>query len=211
MNLSRDSLLWWLLMAGAVVGYLANASSPDTWTWSQWMQALSAVIGIVAGKLATSPLAGAKKDDAVDLRKIGTLVVLAVVISGMSVVGCGPTTKPTLVKTDAAVYQAVKAIHETAVVLGQSGVITPAQELRIQQALQPVARLGEQATRVIVAWKSGPTPPELQQLVKALGGLVSEITKVLPVDGPGKAALLEKVALAQQAILMVLAVMGGMS
>ena len=140
---------------------------------------------------------------------IASFMALAVVAALLQSNGCGPQTKPILVKTDTAVYESVKAIHETAMVLGKSGVLTPAQELRIQLALVPVAKLGEQATLVIVAWKSGPTPPELQQLVRALGGLVNEIVAVIPQESAAKAALLEKVALAQQAILIVIAVMGG--
>lgn len=209
--LSRDSLLWWLLMAGAVVGYLASAPSPDTWTWAQWMQALAALIGIVAGKLATSPLAGAKDDSKIDVRKIGTWLLMTVVVAGLAVTGCGPKTKPTLIKTDAAVYEAIQALHQTAIVLGQSGVITPAQELQIQQAILPVATLGESATRVIAAWKSGPTPPELVRLVQEMGALTSRIVQILPGDARGKAALLEKIALVQTALATVLLVSGGLS
>lgn len=65
MNLSRDSLLWWLIIFGAVVGYLATLPAPVTWTWAQWMQALTAVIGIVAAKLSTSPLSGKNEGVAV--------------------------------------------------------------------------------------------------------------------------------------------------
>jgi len=143
------------------------------------------------------------------LKKSLTLA-LALVIGGMSLLGCGPKTKPTLVKVDAAIYESIKALHETAVVLGQSGVITPAQELQIQQAILPVAKLGESTTRVIAAWTSGPTPPELQRLVKEMGLLTTRIIAVLPGEAKGKAALLEKIAIVQQAIAVTLAVMGGL-
>lgn len=122
---------------------------------------------------------------------------------------CGPKTKPTLVKVDSAIYQSVKAIHDTAVVLGTAKVISPAQELQIQEAILPVSRLGEQATRVLVAWHGGATPPELQQLVQEMGKLIQQIVLILPGDAPGKAALLEKVALAQQAVASVLIILGG--
>jgi len=126
------------------------------------------------------------------------------------VAACGPKTKPTLVKTDAAIYEAIKGLHETAVLLGRSQVITPAQELKIQQALLPVSKLGEQATRVLAAWTSGPTPPELRQLVEEMGRLTQRIIEILPGDSAGKAALLEKVAVVQQAIATVLILMGGL-
>lgn len=125
------------------------------------------------------------------------------------VAACGPTTKPTLVKVDTGIYQSVKALHDTAEVLGRSQVITPAQELKIQEAILPVTILGEQATRVLVAWKSGPTPPELQRLVAEMGMLTRKIIEILPGESKGKATLLEAVAFAQQAIATALIITGG--
>jgi hypothetical protein len=143
------------------------------------------------------------------MRRYAILAVLVVAVAALALAGCGPKTKPVLVKTDAAVYEAITALHQTAVVLGQSGVITPAQELKIQEAILPVAKLGEATTRVIVAWKSGPTPPELQQLVREMGALTTRIIEIVPQNPGAKAALLEKVALVQQAIATVLIIMTG--
>ena len=123
------------------------------------------------------------------------------------VAACQPKPKPTLLKVDAAVYQSIKALHETLVVLGNAKVITPAQELRLQEAILPVTILGEQATRTLAAWKSGPTPAELQRLVAEMGKLTQQIVAIIPQNDAAKAALLEKVALAQQAIATVLLVM----
>jgi hypothetical protein len=127
------------------------------------------------------------------------------------VIGCGPKTKPVLIKIDASIYEAVKALHETTAALGRAGLITPAAELDIQQAILPVAVLGEQTTRVIAAWKSGPTPPELQKLVTELGLLVRKIVDVLPQNPQGKAILLERIAVVQQAVLTVIVVLGGVA
>lgn len=124
---------------------------------------------------------------------------------------CGPTTKPTLVKVDSAIYQSVKALHDTAIVLGQAKVITPQQELKIQEAILPVSILGEQATKVLLAWKSGPTPPELQALVREMGLLTQKIIAIVPQNADAKAALLEKVALVNQAIASVLLILGGVA
>jgi hypothetical protein len=138
-----------------------------------------------------------------------TVLVLAVAIGSLSLAGCGPKAKPVLVKADAAVYESVRAIHQTAIMLGTNRVITASQELAIQQALLPVSRLGEQITRVLIAWQSGPTPPELVQLVRELGKLTTEIVNVLPGEAQGKAALLERIAAAQQAIATILMLMTG--
>ena len=60
--LNRDSLVWWLGIAGAVVLYLSNADPPTLWTYNDWLQALAFAIATAAAKLATSPLPGAPKD-----------------------------------------------------------------------------------------------------------------------------------------------------
>jgi hypothetical protein len=125
------------------------------------------------------------------------------------VAACGPKTKPTLVKVDESIYLSVKALHETAVVLGNTKVITPQQELAIQEAILPVTILGEQATRVIVAWKSGPTPPELTNLIGELKKLTDKIVAVIPMENSARASLLEKVALVQQAIVTILLITRG--
>ena len=138
------------------------------------------------------------------LARIALLLLLLPVVAA-----CGPKTKPTLIKVDESVYLAVKALHETAVVLGQSGVITPAQELQIQEAILPITVLGEQATRVIVAWTSGPTPVELTNLVIEMGKLAEKIVAILPLQDGARATLLAKVAKVQQAILAVLLIVRG--
>jgi hypothetical protein len=56
--LNRDSVVWWLLMFGAVFGYLATLPNPLTWEYAQWMNALVVIIGIIAAKLSGSGLAG---------------------------------------------------------------------------------------------------------------------------------------------------------
>ena len=61
MRLTRDSAVWWVALAVAVLGYLSNVqTSPLQWTYLEWVQAASFVLAWVAGKLATSPL---KKGD----------------------------------------------------------------------------------------------------------------------------------------------------
>lgn len=135
------------------------------------------------------------------------LLVLVLLIP--LVAACGPKTKPTLIKVDESIYLSVKALHETAVVLGKSGVLTPAQELQIQEAILPITILGEQATRVIVAWKSGPTPPELTNLILQLRKLTEKVIEIIPMQSTARAALLEKVALVQQAIVTILLITRG--
>jgi len=61
MKLTRDSMVLWLGLAIAVVGYLSTAAQPPTaWGYMEWLQAAAFVLAWVSGKLATSPLSGTK-------------------------------------------------------------------------------------------------------------------------------------------------------
>jgi hypothetical protein len=59
----RDSAIWTLSIVAAVLTYLGAAPHPAEWTYTQWIQAASFVVATLAGKLASSPLAGAPKGD----------------------------------------------------------------------------------------------------------------------------------------------------
>ena len=58
MNVSRDSMVWWIGIAGALLAYLSSAPAPTDWDYPQVIQFLSAVVATISGKLATSPLRG---------------------------------------------------------------------------------------------------------------------------------------------------------
>lgn len=65
--LNRDSLLWYLALAAAVVGYLVSAQKPPTaWSYGEWLQFATFALAWLIGKLQTSPLAGAPKTDVID-------------------------------------------------------------------------------------------------------------------------------------------------
>ena len=207
---TRDSIVWWLLIVGAAAGYLSQMPAPATWTWAQWMQTLAALVGIVSGKLATSPLPGAKKDAPTGIGA-GVLVLLIGASLAVPSVGCSAKSKTTLVKADYALYQAVKAISDTEIVLARAGMLTPAQSLRINEALLPAAKLGLEATQALRAWQPGqPLPPQLPRLVRELGD-ISKIVVETAAKPEARAGLLEKIALAQQAVLVVLALGIGVS
>lgn len=56
MHLGRDSVVWWLGVIAAVLAYLSQEPAPNAWTWAQWIQLASFVVGVVSAKLSTSPL-----------------------------------------------------------------------------------------------------------------------------------------------------------
>ena len=56
-GLTRDSALFYLGVVGVIITYCAAAeTSPDQWTFRQWMQFASVPVGWLIGKLQTSPL-----------------------------------------------------------------------------------------------------------------------------------------------------------
>lgn len=60
--MNRDSILWWVLIIGAVLGYMATLPPPTEWDYKQWLNAAVSIIGIIAAKMATSPLPGKPKE-----------------------------------------------------------------------------------------------------------------------------------------------------
>lgn len=54
---TRDSLMLWLALGGAIVAYLISIGTPPTqWDYSQWLQAIFAGMGMALAKLQNSPL-----------------------------------------------------------------------------------------------------------------------------------------------------------
>lgn len=53
---TRDSQVWWLGIAGAVITYLIGAGKPPTeWSYGDWLQALAFLIATVSALNRTSP------------------------------------------------------------------------------------------------------------------------------------------------------------
>jgi len=57
-NFSRDSIVWWLAIAGAALTYLATAPNPVQWDYAEWIKFTSFAVATLSAKLATSPLPG---------------------------------------------------------------------------------------------------------------------------------------------------------
>ena len=61
MKLTRDSLFWWFSIVGAVVVGLSTHFDMFPWIsepWRNTIELVAFIYGIVAGKMATSPLPG---------------------------------------------------------------------------------------------------------------------------------------------------------
>lgn len=130
-----------------------------------------------------------------------TILLLALALVGS---GCAAHHKATLIKADYTLYQAVKAISDTEIMLSQMGRLTPAQSLKLNQALLPAAKLGLEATQALTAWHPGqPLPAQLKRLTKELGDIATVVIATVA-EPSAKADLLAKVTLAQQTILTML-------
>lgn len=60
--ITRDSWIWWFGIAGAILTYLSSSEAPNLWHYDDWIKAISFLVATISGKLATSPLSGAKKN-----------------------------------------------------------------------------------------------------------------------------------------------------
>lgn len=68
-ELTRDSRLLWLGVAGGAIAYLMAAPPPWTWSYYQWLQAAGAFIAATSTKYMTSGLRG--KHDRAPRRRAG--------------------------------------------------------------------------------------------------------------------------------------------
>jgi hypothetical protein len=218
--MTRDSVVWQVLFYGGTiaaalieaVAVLAPADAASLGLTPELLariRILYALVIGVSGKLGLSWLKKSGKDDDAGTgmgAKLLLWVVLLVTLAPLA--ACAPKTKTAVAKVDYGLYQAVKAIADTEVVLSRAGMLTPAQSLQINEALLPAAKLGLEGTQALRAWQPGqPLPPQIPALVTELGD-ISKIVIDLAAKPEAKSALLEKVALAQQALLAVLAIGG---
>ena len=68
-TISRDSTLWWLALAGAVLAYVKLNGNPAHWNFDQAVDAGIAAVAWLLGKLQSSPLdshAEVKMQQAID-------------------------------------------------------------------------------------------------------------------------------------------------
>lgn len=76
MTVTRDTWLFYLAFAGAVLGYLAAAeNTPNMWTFKEWVQFVLVGVTWLIGKLQTSPLPGEHDKSVNAARKAGETVL----------------------------------------------------------------------------------------------------------------------------------------
>jgi hypothetical protein len=86
---TRDSMVLWLGLAVAVVGYLSSAAKPPMeWSYSEWLQAASFGLAWVMGKLHSSPLPGANDGDRVTPPRVGLWFFPLLLVASLGVSAC---------------------------------------------------------------------------------------------------------------------------
>ena len=58
---TRDSVVWWIGIVGAVLTYLLASDPMPMWDYYGWLKAAAFAVATISGKLATSPLKGDPK------------------------------------------------------------------------------------------------------------------------------------------------------
>lgn len=132
MTLTRDSVLWWLGLASAVLTALANEIGLFPAEWYRYIHLAALLVGIVSGWMKTSPLPGendaAKKPPSVVTRVLIPFIVLL----ALGTVACGP---PKTVQTEpgkrawyaSQVLQRVGELQSIAIDLEAKQIMTTAQ------------------------------------------------------------------------------------
>lgn len=92
MKLSRDSLLLWIPVLGALIAYLLSAPPPTEWGYTQWLQFAAAVVATASAKLMRSPLKGENDAPSVNPSRFGPLVLILLLAGGAS--GCAAKFTP---------------------------------------------------------------------------------------------------------------------
>jgi hypothetical protein len=65
LGITRDSLILKLAVAGSVLGFMSQKRRPDTWGWTDWMQAAYFAFGLVMAQLGKSLLRGSGSESQV--------------------------------------------------------------------------------------------------------------------------------------------------
>lgn len=205
MNLSRDSLLWTLLIVGAIVGYLASMPPPTDWTWSQWMASVAAIIGIIAGKLATSPLAGEHDGAKVNVSKIAPLVVL-LLLPGL--VGCGPKSIHTAAVVSEQSSAGLLTAQKVVTTAYQAGAIPQATYLTLQSRFEQIAGIGLAANQAL---REGNEQGALVQIAAGLKLLEGAIELDVPkISGDNRTLVLIAIQAVRSGLLAYAAALGGL-
>lgn len=215
MKLSRDSALWWwgigasIVLGLASLGNLQDYGLPDAWL--PYLRLAALIVGIISGKLATSPLPGAPKDDQVSSSTTKRYVLLLPVLLALSLTGCasaGARHQATIAAT--AITEALGAVQDAEAVLYQQGQLTTDQHRGVNAKLAIAFKADRALVTGVLAWQPGGRPPaDVPLATQAVKDAVDAIILLIP-DGAAKQKLAPLLIYVDQAVLAVLILaMGG--
>lgn len=138
----------------------------------------------------------------------GTVVALLVAV-GLTTMACGPTAQQNArqraVQVDTAVAEALFAVQDAENAIYQSGLITQPEHQRFNQVLLPVLETGLRFNRTIRAWNpDDPMPKEVREMIPQIRKLLDHAITTLVKDDVARGRLVEKIAIAQAAVLAAL-------
>jgi len=136
--MTRDSILWWFGIIGAVIvglatlGNLNDYGIPDNWL--PYIRLAALIVGIVSGKMATSPLPGKKDGGGAGVGSISTtgrilpmLLIGTLALGAATLPACRPHNAPILSPQGQIAYTAdqiavrVQELQRTAIQAEASG------------------------------------------------------------------------------------------
>jgi hypothetical protein len=223
MKLTRDSALWWVLLASGVVGVLTGHAKlvhdafPSAGpAWDSFVELASLLLAVVAAFLRMSPLALSDDHPLATREASKTLsvggapmILLALAIAGALVAGCGGKVRHVAVVADASIAQVVFALDDAEyAACHQNHVLSADQCAKLDPVIKK-ALLDVKALTVALqtAPKDGPLPATLPALLKDLNDIGAVIDSLG--TGPTFTSLASKARQANASVLGLLTQFAG--
>jgi len=176
--MTRDSWIWTLGIIAAVLAAAANQAGLFPAGWYPWINFLSLVLGIVSGKLATSPLPGEHDAKTVNVSKIGPAVLLCLLLPGL--VGCAPSFKAKLQQADRSVQSALFTVDQVENTASTAGQVPADFHKRFSGYMVTALTAGQTFHRSVMAYQPGQAiPVDVIALASALQS-AAELVRSLP-------------------------------
>lgn len=202
------SVLFWV---GAVATLVAQTiTDPADYGLSpvavRWIGLIGAALGLVGGKLGQSYLSKAGQDDKVDVRKLGTLLVIAALALGASGCSAKAPRHQTVIALTGTVT-ALRALQDgehTLYAAHTLPALTAERHAAFTSKMLEVWTAVDDAVFAVEAWRPGQqTPASLAALIAKVSTLLTDAATVLGV------ALPAQVAAVWREIVALLQVIGG--
>jgi len=201
--MTRDSWIWTLGIVAAVLAAAANQAGLFPADWYPWINFAALILGIVSGKLATSPLAGENDGAKVNVSNIGKVVLLLILLPGL--VGCAPSFKAKLQQADRSLVGVLQTLDTVEAQMAKDGTVTPAWHKQFSGYMVTALTAGQTFHLSVATYKPGqPVPVDIVMLTSAMRS-AADLIRTLPASDKRDriAAIVDTVALVAQQILAI--------